>query len=145
MLTQGIIMITQLISAPASDTSSVYEQLGYLQARDAVLHCDYAFCAYKETERSSGEWRVRIKSSQTAGAVFERKMIEDKALIASDEGKPFFMWGYNFEPSSGDPRLIEFRVHVKDGKPTEIEMVAQLRKNDHTPGELKSVRFAWPK
>lgn len=135
---------TQLVEAPASDTSYTYETLGYLQARDAVLHCDYAFVAYKETERSSGAWRVRIKSSQTAGAVFEPPMIQSKALTASEEGKKYFVWGYNFEPSAGDPRMIEFRVHVAGDKPSEIEMVARLRKADYSAGEEKSVRFKWP-
>jgi hypothetical protein len=134
----------QLVETPASTDSYVYEQLGYLQARDSVLHMHYAFVAYKETERSSGNWCVRIKSSQTAGAVFEPKMINEKALIASEEGKAFFPWGYNFEPSQGDPRMIEFRVHVAGEKPSEIEMVARLRKADHTPGEMKSVKFKWP-
>lgn len=134
----------QLVEAPASDSSYTYEQLGYLQARDAVLHLHYAFVAYKETDKSTGEWRVRIKSSQTAGAVFEPKMIAEKALIASEEGKPYFTWGYSFEPSQSDPRQIEFRVHVAGEKPSEIEMLARLRKADSTPGEAKSVKFKWP-
>lgn len=134
----------QLVEAPASTDSYAYEQLGYLQARDAVLHLNYAFVAYKETEKSTGNWCVRIKSSQTAGAVFEPKMINEKALVASEEGKPYFTWGYSFEPSAGDPRMIEFRVHVAGEKPSEIEMVARLRKGDGTPGEAKSVKFRWP-
>lgn len=134
----------QLVEAPATSDSYTYEQLGYLQARDAVLHLNYAFVAYKETERSSGNWCVRIKSSQTAGAVFEPKMIAEKALMTSEEGKPYFVWGYNFEPSQGDPRMIEFRVHVAGEKPGAIEMVARLRKADHSAGEVKSVKFPWP-
>jgi hypothetical protein len=61
----------QLVEPPASVTGGTqYQQLAYVDAYDAVLNCDYAFVAYKETD-SGGEWRVRIKSSQTAGAVFE--------------------------------------------------------------------------
>jgi hypothetical protein len=134
----------QLIDLPASDSTYTYEQLGYLQARDAVLSCEYAFLAYKETERSGGAWRVRIRSSQTAGAVFEPDAMAKQALVASDQGKSHFIWGYNFEPSEGDPRQIEFRVHVADGKPKEIEMLARMRKGDHSAGDAKSVRFAWP-
>ncbi len=134
----------QLVDAPASDTSYIYEQLGYLQARDSVLSIEYAFVAYKETSRSSGEWAVRIKSSQTAGAVFEPKMIANECLKTADQNKPYFIWGYNFEPSAGDPRQIEFRVYQTDGKPTEIEMLARLRKGDHSPGEPRSTRFKWP-
>lgn len=134
----------QLIETPASDDSTVYEQLGYVQARDAVLQCYYAFVAYKETERSSGAWRVRIKSSQTTGVVFEPKMIADKALVASEQNKPYFTWGAGMEPSQGDPRQVEYRVYVAGEKPSEIEIVARLRKADHSPNEMKSVKFKWP-
>jgi hypothetical protein len=39
---------------------------------------------------------------------------------------------------------VQFRVHVKDGQPSEIEMVLQLRKFDHSADAVKSVRFPWP-
>lgn len=134
----------QLVESPASDQSNTYETLGYVDAYDAVLNCDYAFVAYKETSRSSGEWRVRIRSSQTAGAVFEPDMMISNARSTGAQGKPWFQWGYSFDPSSGDPRNIQFRVHVKDGKPSEIEMFVQLRKSDHAADAAKSVRFPWP-
>lgn len=132
-----------LIEAPASTDSVKYQTLAYLDAYDAVLNCDYAFVAYRETD-SNGDWRIRIRSSQTAGAVFEPQMIVSQSRSTGAQGKPWFQWGYNFEPSSSDPRQIEFRVHVAGGKPSEIEMVVRLRKFDHTPDEGKSVRFAWP-
>lgn len=133
-----------LVEAPASDQSYLYEQLATIDAYDAVLNCDYAFVAYKETERSGGAWRVRIKSTQTAGAVFEPDMIDRKARETGAQGKPWFQWGYQFEPTPGDPRHIEFRVHVAGGKPASIEMIVRLRKFDHTPDEAKSVSFKWP-
>lgn len=133
-----------LIDAPSDDQSNTYQTLGYVDAYDAVLNCDYAFVAYKEASRSSTEWRVRIRSSQTAGAVFEPDMMTSNARSAGAQGKPWFQWGYSFDPTAGDPRNIQFRVHVKDGKPAEIEMFVQLRKADHTAGEAKSVRFPWP-
>jgi hypothetical protein len=133
-----------LIEAPASDSSTVYETLGYVDAYDAVINCDYAFVAYKETSRSGGDWRVRIKSSQTAGAVFEPDAMKSQARAAGAQGKPWFQWGYSFDPSAGDPRCIQFRVHVKDGAPSEIEMLVQLRKADHSAGEARSVKFRWP-
>lgn len=133
-----------LLEAPANDSSRTYETLGYLAAYDAVLNCDYAFLAYKETERDSGEWRVRIRSSQTAGAVFEPAMIRNKARETSAQGRPWFQWGYEFTPSAGDPRQITFRVHVQDGAAREIEMVVQMRKADHSPAPVQSLRFRWP-
>ncbi len=131
-----------LIEAPESTDSIRYQTLAYLEAYDAVLNGDYAFVAYKETD-SSG-WRVRIRSSQTAGAVFEPAMILSQARATGAQGKPWFCWGYNFEPSNSDPRQIEFRVHVASGRPTEIEMIARLRKFDHSADEARTVRFAWP-
>lgn len=117
-------------------------QLGYVDAYDAVLNCDYAFVAYKETD--SYGWRVRIKSSQTAGAVFEPESIRNGARAAGASGKPWFPWGYSFDPSPSDPRCIQFRVHVADGLPSDIEIFVQLRRADGSPDTARSVRFPWP-
>lgn len=134
---------TQLIFAPASDANYRYETLAYLDAYDAVLNCDYAFVAYLETD-SNGEQRVRIRSSQTAGAVFEPAAMRSKARETSAQGKPWFQWGYRFDPSPSDQRNIQFRVHVANGQAKEIEMRVQLRKADGSADDAKSVRFPWP-
>lgn len=134
----------QLIEAPASIPGSTqYQTLGYLDAYDAVLNLDYAFVAYKETD-SGGEWRVRIRSSQTAGAVFEPAMMKSNARAAGAQGKPWFQWGYSFDPSPADPRCIQFRVLVADGQPRGIEMFVQLRKADGTADAPKSTTLPWP-
>ena len=134
----------QLIETPANiEGGAQYEHLAYLDAYDAVLNIDYAFVAYKETD-SDGSWRVRIHSSQTAGGVFEPTMIASNARSAGAQGKPWFQWGYSFDPSADDARNIQFRVHVAEGSPTELEIFVQLRKADGSADEAKSVRFAWP-
>ena len=134
----------QLLEAPASvPCGAQYQHLAYVDAYDAVLNLDYAFVAYRETD-SSGDWRVRVKSSQTAGAVFEPLQMKSQARSAGAQGRSWFQWGYSFDPSAGDPRNIQFRVHVKNGQPAEIEMLVQLRKFDGTADEAKSVRFPWP-
>ena len=133
-----------LVEAPASDSSYIYETLGYVDAYDAVLNGDYAFVAYKETNRGSGEWQVRIKSSQTAGAVFDPAMIRNQARACGAQGKPWFQWGYSFDQSASDARWIQFRVHVANGLPSEIEIFVQLRKFDGTADAPKSVKFPWP-
>ena len=134
----------QLLDLPANIAGGAsYQQLAYLDAYDAVLNCDYAFLAYKETD-SSGAWRVRIRSSQTAGAVFEPDAMRMNARSTGAQGKPWFQWGYSFDPSAGDPRNIQFRVHVANGQPAEIEMFVQLRKADQSADAPKSVRFPWP-
>lgn len=134
----------QLVEAPSSDAHHLYETLGYVEAYDAVINCDYAFVAYKETSRDSGEWRVRIKSSQTAGAVFEPAAMHSSARSTGAQGKPWFQWGHSFDPSPGDARNIQFRVHVQNGQPSDIEILLQLRKFDGTADQAKSVKFPWP-
>jgi len=134
----------QLIETPASVPGGAqYQHLAYVDAYDAVLNLDYAFVAYRETD-SGGDWRVRIRSSRTAGGVFEPAAMKSNARAAGAQGKEWFPWGYSFDPSAGDPRCIQFRVHVKDGQPSEIEIFVQLRKFDGTPDTAKSVKFAWP-
>ncbi len=133
----------QLVEAPSNDASNRYETLAYLEAYDAVLNDDYAFVAYKEIG-SDGEWRVRIKSKGTAGAVFEPEAMRLQARTAGAQGKPWFPWGYSFDPSEGDRRQIQFRVHVAGGKPSEVELFVQLRKFDGTADDAKSVKFSWP-
>lgn len=133
-----------LVEAPASDSYRTYETLAYVAAYDAVLNCDYAFVAYKETEKDSNQWRLCIKSTQTAGGSFDPTAIRNKARETGAQGKPYFTWGYNFEPSSSDPRQIEFRVHVANGRASDVEIFVRLRKADHSADEPKSVKFAWP-
>ncbi|MEZ6190012.1 MAG: hypothetical protein R3C45_01825 [Phycisphaerales bacterium] len=136
--------MAQLIEAPASDSSREYTPLAYLEGYDAVLNDDYAYAAYKETSKDSGEWCVRISSRHTAGGVFEPEAMRLQARSAGAQGKPYFIWGYNFEPSDSDPRCIEFRVHQKDGKPDHIEIFLQLRKADGSAAEPQSASFPWP-
>ena len=133
----------QLIETPASVPGGAqYQQLAYLDACDAVLNCDYAFVAYKETD--SFGWRIRIKSSQTAGAVFEPDVMRSNARSTGAQGKPWFQWGYSFDPGADDPRCIQFRVHVANSQASEIEIFVQLRKADGSADAPKSVKFLWP-
>jgi hypothetical protein len=70
--------------------------------------------------------------------------MRSKARETAAQGKAWFQWGYSFDPSAGDPRNIQFRVHVANGQPAEIEMLVQLRKFDGTADTAKTVKFAWP-
>ncbi len=126
-------MSKQLVEAPENCVT-----LGYVEAYDAPLNCDYAYVAYQEGDT------VRIKGHQTAGAMFDPEQIRLQSRAAGAQGKPYFVWGYNFEPSADDARQVEFRVHVASGKPSEIEMLLRMRLFDGKPDEPKSVRFAWP-
>src|SRR5678815_542844 len=84
-----------LIEAPASDNYRAVQTLGYLDAYDAVLNDDYAFVAFKETEKSSGSYEIKIKSRHTAGAVFDPAMIRAKCREAGAHNQPYFTWGYS--------------------------------------------------
>lgn len=137
-------MTTQLIDAPTSNQTHEITRLAYIDAYDAVLNDDYAFVAFREMDRSGGAWRVRITARHLTGVVFEPEAMRLQARAAGAQGKPFFTWGNCIDPSSGDPRSVQYRVHVKDGKPSQIEIAVQLRKADHTADVPKSVVFAWP-
>ncbi|MBS0197488.1 MAG: hypothetical protein JSR77_12090 [Planctomycetes bacterium] len=136
-------MPTALIEAPASTDTHDITVLGAIDAYDAVLNDDYAFVAYKETDRGGG-WRVRIKARHMTGVVFEPEAMRLSARAAGAQGKPYFTWGNGIDPSAGDPRLVQYRVHVRDGKPSSIEIVVQMRKADHTADGARSVSFDWP-
>jgi hypothetical protein len=134
----------QLIEAPASDSSRTFEPLGYVEAYDAPLNADYSFVIYKETDRDTGAWRVRIRSSGMTGVVFEPEQMRLQARAAGAQGKPFFTWGAGITPSASDQRHVEYRVHVEGGKPSAVEIILQLRKFDGTADEAKSCRAPWP-
>src|SRR5947207_9973719 len=82
-----------LIEAPALDNYRAVQTLGYLDAYDAVLNDDYAFVAFKETDKSSGSYEIKIKSRGTAGAAFEPAMIRAKCREACAQNQPYFTWG----------------------------------------------------
>jgi hypothetical protein len=133
----------QLIHTPDNVPGGArYEHLAYVDAYDAVLNCDYAFVAYKETD--SFGWRVRIKSSQTAGAVFEPDAMRSSARAAGAQGQAWFPWGFSLDPGADEARCIQFRVHVADGAPSSIEMFVQLRRANGTADAPRSVTFPWP-
>ena len=137
-------MPTTLIEAPASDSSLQIDVLGSMDAYDAVLNDDYAFVIYKETERGSGQWRVRIKARHLTGVVFEPEAMRMQARGTGAQGKPFFTWGNGIDPSAGDARSLKYRVHVKDGKPSAIEIAITLRKADGSPDTPASLMTPWP-
>ena len=136
-------MTTKLIEAPASTPNQTIAVLGELEAYDAVLNDDYAFVAYKETD-ATGDWRVRITARHLTGVVFEPEAMRLNARSAGTQGKAFFNWGTSIDPSASDMRSVQYRVYVKDGKPSEIEIFVQLRRADRSPDAAQSMRFAWP-
>ena len=136
-------MPTPLIEAPTSTPSQQIATLASLDAYDAVLNDDYAWVAYKESD-SDGSWRVRIKARHLTGVVFEPEAMRLQARSAGAQGKPFFTWGNGIDPSAGDARSVQYRVHVQDSKPARIEIAATMRKADGTAATPVSASFPWP-
>jgi hypothetical protein len=136
--------MTQHVHTPDSTDSWTYEQLAYIEAYDAVLNSDYAYVAYCEKSRSDGRWQVQIRSNATAGASLDPEAIRLQARAAGAQGKSHFTWGFTLEPSEGDPRQVEFRIHLDGGQASEVELFVRMRRFDHSADEPKSVRFPWP-
>ncbi len=137
-------METPLLETPPDNAAHSYVSLGYIAVYDAPLNCDFAFLAYKETDKDSGNWRVRIRSTQTVEAVLEAPMIASKARDTGAKGKPFFLWGYKQEATASDPRQIEFRVYQEGGTPKELEIFVRLRQFDQSADKPQSLRVPWP-
>jgi hypothetical protein len=137
-------MPNELIQAPDSNDTYEIVKLGYIDAYDAVLNDDYAFVIYKETDRGSGQWRVRIRARHLTGVVFEPEAMRQQSRAAGAQGKAFFTWGSGIDPSPGDARSLQYRVHVADGKPARIEIAAQFRKADGTADAPISLVCDWP-
>lgn len=132
------------LCVPVSDLRTRYEALAYLEAHDALSGDLHAFLAYKETDPAIGTWRVRIKSLQTAGGVFEPVTMVQQAQAAATRGASYFTWGYQLVPSPADPRQIEFRVHVLNRRPARLELYARLRQASGALGAPCAVVCDWP-
>jgi hypothetical protein len=137
----------QVVQAPKSSPHTEVEQLAYLESFDAVVDKDYALVVYKETKTDSGKWVIRIKSSVTAGAVFDPDSSAFKAAAkkAAGHDEPHFVWGFNLQPKEGDPRLVENRVLLGgDGKPSALEVHLITRKADGAARDELVETVAWP-
>ncbi len=64
--------------------------------------------------------------------------------FSSHSGRRTFVWSNPLSPRLGDPRRVEFRVYVNEGRPTSVELFVRLRKFDYTPDEARIVTFPWP-
>lgn len=135
----------QLLKLPKEGTYK-YEQLGYLESHDDMVDKTYAYLAFKETSASSGDWRVRVTGTVTAGTLFDPKMMAKESEKAERSGKDHFIWGFNLKPRDGsnDPRLVETRVFQSAGKPTHVEVHLITRNKDNSAKEEKVLKFNWP-
>jgi hypothetical protein len=137
-------LVSPLVETPASDSVTLRETLAYLEAHDSADNTEYAFVAFKETHRATGTWCVRIHSQPALGALFHPNAIRIQARAASVQGRSWFTWGKSITPQLGDPRKVEYRVHVRGGEATALEIFVRLRKFDGTADSPRSVAFPWP-
>jgi hypothetical protein len=137
----------QVVHAPKSSAHTEVEQLAYVDSFDAIVDKDYAFVVYKETKVDTGKWVMRIKGSVTAGTAFDPESSALKAALkrAAGHDEPHLVWGFNLQPSEGDPRLVENRILIDgDGKPTALELHLITRKADGSARDEKVVTVPWP-
>ena len=107
-----------------------------------VLGPQHPFVAYKETNRASGAWRVRIQSRQDTSVVLYPNAIRLQARAVGAQGKSSFTWSNTNGGRSGQPEKLNFLVHVNDGEPAAIEVFPSTV-NWNAPS-LPPVKFCWP-
>jgi hypothetical protein len=103
---------TSLDPSSAGEPGFETEPLRCIDTDAAVLSTRHPFAAYKETNRASGAWRVRIHSRQAATAVLYPNAIRLQARAVSEQGKSFFTWSNSAIARSGNAEQLKFRVHV---------------------------------
>ena len=126
-------------AAPEIDS----ELLRRLDTDEAELNTRHPFIAFKETNRSSGAWRVRIQSRHAATAVLYPNAIRLQARAVSEQGKSSFTWSNQVVAGTGNSERLKFRVHVDHGEPAAIEVFPRpvAPKGSTIPVPVK---FSWP-
>lgn len=140
-------MENQLIYPPKSSGCKLTSQLAYLSSYDAIIDKDYAFVVYKEENIKKGEWKLKVKSRETADTsidpahpLFRRKMSE-----AAKSGKNYFVMGFAISPRDGDPRRVESRIYFNDlFQPQYYQLHLVTRNADGTPTEERFTKVPWP-
>jgi hypothetical protein len=126
-------------AAPEIDS----ELLHRLDTDDPDLNTRHPFIAFKETNRTSGAWRVRIQSRHAATAVLYPNAIRLQARAVSEQGKSSFTWSHQLVADAGNSERLKFRVHVDHGEPAAIEVFPRpvAPKGSVIPAPVK---FTWP-
>ena len=140
--------MSQLVQAPASSHHTKIEELGYVESYDAVIDKDYALVAYAETKTATGKTVVKVKSLNTAGSAFDagHDAFRKALRAAMVRGEEYLIWGFRFNTSENDPRVVENHVFGDEqGNPSALELHLVTRKIDGSAAEPKVVRVDWPK
>lgn len=132
------------LQPPASEASEIEcELLRRLDTDEAALSTRHPFIAYKETNRNSGAWRVRIQSRHAATAMIYPNAIRLQARAVSEQGKSSFTWSHPIAAGAGNSEKLKLRVHVNGGEPAAIEVFPRptAPKGSAIPVPVK---FSWP-
>lgn len=140
------IMTTISASSPEIPAATAGFQSEPLRCADcdasSVLNTRQPFAAYKETNPASGAWRVRIKSRSDTSAVLYPNAIRLQARAVSAEGKSSFTWTNATDARPGEPKRLQFVVHVNDGEPAAIEILPAA--NAFSAAMPVPMKFCWP-
>jgi hypothetical protein len=136
------------VTAPQSDQHFEVTELGYVEAQDAFVKQDegtYAFVVYTRLAKDGGKKELVIRSNLVTGTSFTPEKGNKMAADLERQGKSMRTWGSPFTASGPeDKRVIEYRFHQKDGKPTGVEIYAVTRDAEHKATPAKSPLVTWP-
>jgi hypothetical protein len=140
------IMTTVSTSSLETPSASAGIQTEPLRRADGAIqpfaNTRQPFAAFKETNPSSGAWRVRITSRHDTTAVLYPNAIRLQARAVSAEGKSSFTWTNATDARPGEPKRLQFVVHVNDGEPATIEILPAA--NSFSAVTPTPMKFCWP-
>lgn len=137
----------KLLSLPRSNSRTEITELAYINSYDVIANDDYAYLAYKKTNRRTGEWELKIKAKATASSKIDPndRSLRRDILAAASEGKKYLVTGFRMTPEDDDKRLVENRIYFdKSHKPKYVEIHVVTRNADGSPKKRKVVKFDWP-
>jgi len=128
--------------------NTITKRIGYVDAYDAVLHCDYAFVSLQGNQPAiRRQWAVPHQVVSTAGAVF-RAGHDDRSNARSDWCPRPSRGSNGLQLRSSrcsDPRTSSSAFTSRTVSPPEIAMlVATAQVATHGRRSESSVRFPWP-
>jgi len=137
----------RLLALPQATSSKGIEELAYVTSYDVIANADYAYLAYKKTDKKTGKWELKIKGKSTADTSIdpEDDDLPKKMADAAKEGRDHITEGFRIQPRENDPRRVENRIYFDDAfTPTAVEILVVTRNPDGSPTDEQVARFDWP-
>jgi len=102
---------------------------------------------WKETNPETGKWYLIIKATVTAHTKLDpdHPSLRTNMARAAVSGQMHSVFGFNFQTSDDDCRVVENRLHFdEDLNPQKVTMHLVTRNADGTPKEERTIEFPWP-